>query len=152
VSGEGDIRYERFEGPIEAAADDLLALCKAVFDDFENAYLLDRLPHLSHPDLWIARREGALLGFKLAYRRGADLLYSWLGGVVPEARGKGVATELLRRQHAYARLASYGFIETRTRATNNPMILLNLKHGFHITGFDVDARNIPVVVQRKLLA
>jgi hypothetical protein len=31
------------------------------------------------------------------------------------------------------------------------MILLNLRHGFHIAGFEVDAHGNAVVIQRKLL-
>ena len=147
-----DIDYQRWIGPITDAADPLLALCKAVFAEFDSAYLLDRLPRVADPDLWLAIEGGEWAGFKLGYRRGDALLYSWLGGVHPRLRGQGVASELMERQHAHAAAAGYRFVETRTRAANNPMILLNLRHGFHITGFEVDARGIPVVIQRKALS
>jgi hypothetical protein len=58
----------------------------------------------------------------------------------------------MERQHAHAAAAGYRFVETRTRAANNPMILLNLRHGFHVAGFEVDAKGIPVVIQRKALS
>ena len=38
------------------------------------------------------------------------------------------------------------------RAANNPMILLNLRHGFHVAGFETDSSGIAVVIQRKQLA
>lgn len=147
-----DTDYQRWAGPIADAADPLLALCKAVFAEFDSAYLLDRLPRIADPDLWLAIEGDEWVGFKLGYRRGDALLYSWLGGVHPRLRGQGVASELMERQHAHAAAVGYRFVETRTRAANNPMILLNLRHGFHITGFEVDARGIPVVVQRKALS
>ncbi|MDT8757769.1 GNAT family N-acetyltransferase [Sphingomonas psychrotolerans] len=146
------IGYERWQGSVTDAAEPLLALCRSVFPDFAEAYLLDRLPRLADPMLWLAVEGGAWKGFKLAYRRGDALLYSWLGGVAPELRGKGVASELMRLQHEAAAALGYRCVETRTRAANNPMILLNLRHGFHIAGFETDARGIPVVIQRKVIA
>lgn len=146
-----ELDYQRWTGSIHDAADPLLALCNAVFGEFDSAYLLGRLPHLADPDLWLATERGEWAGFKLGYRRGAALLYSWLGGVHPRLRGQGVASALMVRQHAHAASMGYRFVETRTRAANNPMILLNLRHGFHIAGFETDARGIEVVTQRKRL-
>lgn len=145
------IEYQRWTGSIADASDLLLALCTAVFGEFDPLYLLGRLPHIADPDLWLAIEGSEWAGFKLGYRRGDALLYSWLGGVHPRLRGQGVASELMQRQHAHAAASGYRFIETRTRAVNNPMILLNLRHGFHVAGFEVDARGIAVVTQRKTL-
>lgn len=145
------IAYSRWEGPIEAAAVPLLALCRRVFADFDEDYLLARLPAATDADLWLAEADGEWMGFKLGYRRGAELLYSWLGGVDPRMRGQGIAGELMDRQHAHAAKAGYRFVETRTRASNNAMILLNLRHGFHVCGFELDAKGIEVVHQRKRL-
>ncbi|TGX55863.1 GNAT family N-acetyltransferase [Sphingomonas gei] len=146
------VGYERWQGPVADAADPLLALCRSIFPDFTDSYLLDRLPRLTDPMLWLAVEGGEWQGFKLGYRRGGDMLYSWLGGVTPELRGRGVAAELMRRQHADAAACGYRLVETRTRAANNPMIVLNLRQGFHVAGFETDARGIPVVIQRKELA
>lgn len=145
------IGYERWQGSMAEAADPLLALCRSVFAEFNDAYLLDRLPRLDDPDLWLAIEGGAWRGFKLGYRRGSHLLYSWLGGVDAALRGQGVASELMRHQHAHAAALGYRFVETRTRAANNAMILLNLRHGFHVAGFEIDAHGNPVVTQRKAL-
>ena len=146
-----DIDYQRWTGPIAVAADPLLALCKAVFPEFAPAYLLARLPHIADPDLWLAIEGDDWAAFKLGYRRGDALFYSWLGGVHPRLRGQGVASGLMERQHAHAAAVGYRFVETRTRAANNPMIRLNLRHGFHVAGFEVDAHGIEVVIQRKRL-
>lgn len=145
------ILYRRWEGPIEAAAQPLLALYRAVFDDVVDSYLLDRLAGLDDPDLWIAEGDGEWVGFKLAYRRGPGLLYSWLGGVRSTYRGRGIASALTVLQHDHARVRGYAHVETRTRAPNNAMIQVNLRHGFQICGFEVDARGIAMVLQRKAL-
>lgn len=144
------ITYHRWPGTIEAAAGPLLALYRAIFDSADDAYLLTRLPELVDPMLWIAEDETGWVGFKLAYRRGATL-YSWLGGVHPRARGQGVASELMVRQHEAGAADGYRDVETRTRASNNAMVIANLKHGFHVAGFEIDANGIPVVTLRKRL-
>jgi predicted GNAT superfamily acetyltransferase len=109
--------------------------------------------HVVDPSLVLARfANGSLAGFKLGYRRGATLLYSWLGAVHPDARRQGVAAELMRRQHEWARSQGYTEIDTQTRAANNAMIILNLKSGFRIRGFGLDTLGREIVIQRKQLA
>ncbi|MCW3849191.1 GNAT family N-acetyltransferase [Sphingomonas sp. LB-2] len=147
----GTITSRRWPDPIEAAAEPLLTLYRAVFEHIDDAYLLSRLPHMADPMLWIAEDEAGWVGFKLGYRRGATLLYSWLGGVHPRARGQGVASALMVRQHEAAAAQGYARVETRTRAANNAMLMLNLRHGFHVCGYEIDARGIPVVTLRKSL-
>ena len=146
------ITYHRWPGPIAAAGKPLLRLYRAVFEQIDDAYLLSRLPGMADPMLWIAEDAEGWAGFKLGYRRGATLLYSWLGGVHPRARGQGIASALMVRQHAAALAEGYTHVETRTRAANNPMMIANLRHGFHICGHEIDVRGIPVVTLRKTLA
>lgn len=147
-----EVNYLRWPGPIEDASAPLLALYRAVFEDIDEHYLLARLPGMEDAMLWIAERDGEWIGFKLGYRRGATLLYSWLGGVRGDARGQGIASALMVRQHEAALAEGYTHVETRTRAANNPMLMANLRHGFRVCGFELDARGIPVVTLRKALA
>ena len=127
-------------------------LCARVFDSFDPEYLARRLPILVDPVLHLAQDDaGAALGFKLGYRRGPRLLYSWLGGVVPQARGRGIAALLMQAQHDWAAAKGYDVVETRTRASNNRMIIVNLKAGFHIAGVEGDEAGHLVVIQRRPL-
>jgi GNAT superfamily N-acetyltransferase len=141
---------EIVEGDAVLALDqELLALCRAVFAEFSPDYLLDRLPLLDSRSLGAARADDRrLIGFKLGYRRGRTSFYSWLGGVHPDARGRGLARRLMTVQHEWAVSRGYTQIETRTRATNQVMIIANLKGGFRITGFEVDRAGHAVVIQR----
>lgn len=145
--------YQAITGEAARASDELLALCAVAFEVFTPDYLTSRLAHVTAPALVTARfANGSLAGFKLGYRRGATLFYSWLGGVHPDARRQGVAVELMRRQHEWARSQGYTEIETNTRTANNAMIILNLKSGFRVRGFGVDSYGREIVIQRKQLA
>lgn len=130
---------------------ELLAACREIFSDFDEDYLTQRLRRVADPALTAAWNGNQLVGFKLAYRRGPTLLYSWLGGVHPRFRRQRLAARLMDLQHEWAKRAGYSIIETRTRAANNSMIVLNLRHGFELCGYEVDSKGVPVVTQRKLL-
>lgn len=145
----GDIRYEHFKSSAADTVALLLPLCAAIFSGFDPDYLTSRLTRVTDPDLWLAHDETGVVGFKLGYRRGATLFYSWLGGVHPRARRAGVAAALMERQHIHAAASGYTHVETRTRAASNGMIILNLRHGFHVAAFEIDAGGIAVVTQRK---
>lgn len=138
---------------VRALGGELAQLCVAASDDFDPAYLTGRLAAVTDPCAVLARDgDGVLTGFKLGYRRGEILFYSWLGAVHPRARRQGFAGALMVRQHDWAAGAGYTHVETRTRAENTAMIILNLKSGFIITGFETDRHGTGVVTQRKTLA
>ena len=130
--------------------DAIVRIASRVFAEFTENYIQERLPHVVDPLLLVAQEGGRWLGFKLGYRRGA-MFYSWVGGVHPEAQRRGIAQALMERQHELVRRLGYDWLMTRTRAVNNAMIILNLRNGFHISGFEVDRQGIPVVVQCKQL-
>ena len=149
---EVQLHYEMHWGEDARRGEELSALCRVAFDGFDLSYLTDRLPQIADPCLVAARFEdGSMAGFKLGYRRGATLFYSWLGGVHPEARRQGIARALSVRQHEFAKSRGYEFIETRTRAGNAAMLMLNIGLGFRIVGFETDRSGHEVVTFRKKL-
>lgn len=146
------VAYEIVSGEAARAPEEVLAFCLLAFDEFSPEYLTSRLTHVVAPSRVTARfADGSLAGFKLGYRRGASLFYSWLGGVHPDARRQGVAAELMRRQHEWAKGQGYTEIETRTRSVNSAMLILNLKSGFQVRGFEIDSMGRQLVIQRKSL-
>lgn len=146
------LHYEVLTGDDARRENELLALCRVVFEDFAPAYLTDRLSHVADPCLVTARFEdGSLAAFKLGYRRGTTLFYSWLGGVHPRGRRQGIARELTARQHDLARSLGYQYVETRTRAQNSAMLVLNIDMGFRICGFESGSGGHDVVMFRKRL-
>jgi ribosomal protein S18 acetylase RimI-like enzyme len=146
------LQYEVLTGDDARRGEELSALCRVAFDGFDPNYLTDRLPHIVDPLLNAARfADGSMAGFKLGYRRGGTLFYSWLGGVHPNCRRQGIARELSLRQHGLARSRGYEFIETRTRAGNAAMLILNISLGFRICGFETDRGGQEIVTFRKKL-
>lgn len=138
---------------VRTLGDELAQLCVAAFTSFDPAYLTGRLAAVADPSAVLAHGgDGSMTGFKLGYRRGDSLFYSWLGAVHPLARRQGLASALMARQHGWAAAAGYSHVETRTRAENTAMIVLNLKSGFVITGFETDRHGTGIVTQRKMLA
>lgn len=128
----------------------LVEMANQIFEDFDPAYIENRLPHMVQPVLLVARDEAGPIGFKLGYRE-MDSFYSWLGGIDPRARRQGLGSRLMHAQHEHLRALGYQSITTRTRAANRPMIILNLKCGFEIVGFEINGAGFAVVNQRKHL-
>ncbi|OYU50805.1 MAG: GNAT family N-acetyltransferase [Alphaproteobacteria bacterium PA1] len=81
--------------------------------------------------------QGQLIGLKLGYERNRGVFNSWIGGVAPEARGHGIASDLMDAQHAWAKEAGFRGVETATRQPNQAMAIRNLKAGYMVAGLDV---------------
>ncbi|MCA8912537.1 MAG: GNAT family N-acetyltransferase [Planctomycetes bacterium] len=94
------------------------------------------------------------VAYKLGYRTGnrQECFYSWLGGVHPHHRRKGLARALTRMQHEWAREHGYLYIETHTWGDNPAMMILNLQEGFTAVG-SLSAIDRPGarIIMRKLL-
>jgi GNAT superfamily N-acetyltransferase len=80
----------------------------------------------------IAEIDGQVAGFKVGYERTATIFYSWMGGVLPAFRRKGVARALADVQENWARQAGYQIVEFKTRNYLKPMLLFGINNGFHI--------------------
>ena len=88
----------------------------------------------------IAYFENQPVGFKAGYPRGGDhSFYSWMGGVIPEFRRKGVAQLLATEQEDWAKQQGYSQVWFKTRNQHKAMIMFGLNNGFYIT--DVQLRN-----------
>lgn len=90
------------------------------------------------------------VGFKLGYERSREEFYSWLGGVHPEYRRRGVAAEMMKRQHEWCRKNGYRTVVTETLNDNGAMLILNLRSGFRVVGTRLDERGLKVVLSRVL--
>ena len=102
-------------------ADRLLDLSIAVFGDddrLDGSWRLQNMPDLSS----ITARDGnQLVGFKLGYAATSKRYYSWLGGVHPEHRRRGIALALMERQHEWIKSRGYQVIETEVAQANHGM-------------------------------
>lgn len=83
----------------------------------------------------------------------SDLFYSWVGEVVPQHRNKGLALELMKKQHELVTQMGYKVIRTHTENRFRTMLIFNLKHGFDIVGIsqsETDGRQI-IILEKHLL-
>ncbi|HEX7034430.1 MAG TPA: GNAT family N-acetyltransferase [Pseudomonadales bacterium] len=144
------IDYRVIAAPIPAEALESAAALAGVCFDAAASAVVARAAERPDPMLVLASEEGAAVGFKLGYRRSREEFYSWLGGVHPEHRRRGIAEELMRRQHAWCAEAGYREITTETLGDNAPMLILNLRSGFEVVGMRVDERGTKVLLRRRL--
>ena len=85
----------------------------------------------------IAYDDGDAVAFKVGYDRYNDgSWYSWLGGVVPAFRGRGIANALLEFQESWARSAGYARIYVKTRNRFVAMRTMLARAGYQIVAVD----------------
>ena len=73
------------------------------------------------------------IAFKIGYHRHSDgSFYSWMGGVIPNYRRKGIANILADYQETWAKKKGYSSIKLQTREKHNAMLALAINRGFQI--------------------
>ena len=147
------LTIHEFQGPLDAPTRSaVFDLYRRIFGDEPGPAEEDRLDHALGLHLLLARNDGGQpVGFKLGYRERPGRFYSWLGGVLPEYRGQGLARLLMDRQHAYCRDQGYRFIRTQTRNRWRQMLILNLKAGFDVIGTQTNRKGEVIIVLEKKL-
>ena len=119
----------------EASLAELLWMHERIFEFPGKASLSfyqDRLQHRLSLAL-VAVWEGELAGFKVGYQSELpETFYSWMGGVRPEFRGKGIATALAEEQERWAKAQGFTAVFFKTRNRFPAMIQFGIKRGFKI--------------------
>ena len=80
----------------------------------------------------IAEKEHKPVGFKCGYEKNSTVFYSWMGGVLPEYRRKGVAKDLLNRMESWCRIKGYEKLLLKTLNRHKNMLLFSIKNDFNI--------------------
>ena len=102
--------------------------------------------------LLLAEVNGKPAGFKAAYEWDPDTFYSWMGGVLPEYRNKGIAKALSAEQEKRIRIMGYSKIRIKTRNRHKAMIQLLVKEGFFIVDLEKKGavNDFRVIFEKKL--
>ncbi|MBP7239042.1 MAG: GNAT family N-acetyltransferase [Saprospiraceae bacterium] len=121
----------------ENRLDDAMLVIRQI-PEFENIPEADRIlsrlvntPHL----ILSASIDSVPIGFKIGYERDG-MFYSWLGGILPEYRNKGIASALAEKQEEWAKTHGYTTIWMKTRNCFPEMLMMAIGRGFRIIGFD----------------
>ena len=92
--------------------------------------------------LLIAKIEGEVAGFKLGYQNADDTFYSWLGGIVPDYRGLGLAKSLLEYQERWAKQQGYKLMEVKTQNCFPVMLNMLINNQYQITAMTADGQRL----------
>lgn len=110
-----------------------------------------RLSERKNTMILVAHDDTGVVGFKIGYQDSPEVFHSWLGGVHPHARKRGIASALMQAQHDWALEKGYTYLTTNTENKWRDMLLLNIRHGFDIIGTSVGKRNeIKIMLRKKL--
>ena len=99
----------------------------------------------------VAVHDGRVVGYKIGYQDRKSRFYSWLGGVYPEYRSHGIASELMLRQHEWCKCQGYAVVRTQTKNKWRSMLILNLRLGFDVVGTYTDENGEPKIILEKHL-
>ncbi|GAA4447965.1 hypothetical protein GCM10023189_05090 [Nibrella saemangeumensis] len=149
------LEWLQIEGlPHEPLFESLLTLHLQVFtDQSREEAVADMTYHAQRGPLLtlLAMDSGVVVGYKMGYERKPAQFYSWLGCVSPDYRGRGIAAELMTRQHDWCRQCGYQTIRTQTMNRWRTMLLLNIRHGFDIIGTLQGHRGLIIVLEKRLV-
>lgn len=95
-------------------------------------------------------KKRRVVGYKFGYEDRPGRFYSWLGGVHPAYRRRGLGRALMERQHALVARSGYRTIRTITLNRHRAMLLLNLVSGFDIVGTLWSRGELRIVLEKPL--
>ncbi|PCK32803.1 GNAT family N-acetyltransferase [Pseudoalteromonas piscicida] len=82
--------------------------------------------------LLMAYAQGKPVGYKLGHELPNNEFYSWLGAVIPEYRGKGIAKQLLVMQETWCQTQGYSAIRVKSRNRFKNMLLMLISRDYQI--------------------
>ena len=87
----------------------------------------------------VATQDSQLLGFKLGYELDEETFYSWVGGVLPAHRGRGVANGLLHFQENWAMEQGYHCIQVKSMNCYPDMLKMLISNQYKISHCDISS-------------
>ena len=118
--------------PKDTILKELLHLYETIFDDAKIDFFIDRITSKTDVIIVLTYFENSPVGFKIGYRYNETTFYSWVGGVLPDFRRKGIAQKLAKKQEELVKVKGYKKLRTKSMNRFKPMLILNIKNGFDI--------------------
>ncbi len=140
------------EGPPSAAmAAGILSACREIFGSMDEEKYFRRLRESDRLLILVACDHDEIAGFKIGYQAETGVFYSWIGGVRAIYRRRGIARSLLEKQHAWCEDQGFRIIRTKTYNRWKNMLILNLQHGFDITGTRLkEDGSLQIMLEKRL--
>ena len=82
--------------------------------------------------LLMAYHNDQPVGYKLGYALSDTVFYSWLGAVMPEHRGHGLAQRMLNEQETWLKTQNYQAVQVKTMNCFRAMLAMLVKNHYHI--------------------
>lgn len=138
--------------PDQSTLPQIKAFYAALFESAEFAEFERRISEVENLLTILAFHRKKIIGFKLGYRLTPKKFYSWLGGVDNRFRRRGIAGELMKRQHNLCKCKNYEIVLTKTKNSFKPMLILNIKNGFDIVEVYRDQqKELKIVMEKHLI-
>ncbi len=129
----------------------IVPVVEKAFGQWDANWFYSKFKNHNRFHLVTALVDNQVVGFKLGYEHDSQEFYSWLGGVVPEFRGIGIASDLMNSQHDWCRKQGYKRVQTKTQNRFREMFILNLKHGFEVIGCnESNEGGFKIILEKKL--
>lgn len=147
-----EISYQKFiSEPPPKIVEEITTLHREIFGG--PGHWLEKLNSQEHVLIYVALVDGHVAGYKIGYGLDGQAFYSWLGGVHPDFRKLGIASDLMRRQHEGLKEMGYEIVRTKTMNKWRGMLLLNIQTGFDVLETEVDQRGqLKIVLEKKLFS
>lgn len=146
-----NIEFQNYEKVGAEHIQQIAPLVKASFGEWDENWFNSTFKNHSRFHLQLALIDGKPAAFKLGYELDQWTFYSWLGGVISEFRGLGIAHELLTQQHEWCKTQGYRQIQTKTQNNFKDMLMLDLKNGFDVIGTHLSETGAVKIVLSKNL-
>ncbi|WP_028865684.1 GNAT family N-acetyltransferase [Psychromonas aquimarina] len=75
------------------------------------------------------------VAYKIGYELSHTEFYSWLGGVLPEHRKQGIATQLRKKQEVWAADKGYESLSVKSMNRFPAMLQMLISSGYQISGY-----------------
>jgi len=135
--------------PEKEVLDGILQIHEDIFQD--SLDLVKKMENKLRLLIQVACKDAKVVGYKIGYELSNVKFYSWLGGVDPKYRNKGIAQKLMEKQHQYLKEQGYNIVQTKTKNKWRQMLILNLKNGFSIVDTYTDNNGeIKIVLEKNL--
>jgi len=118
----------------------------------DEAFFERRLRNRMNPLVLGARIGSDAVGFMVGMELKPSVFFSWLVGVLPDARRMGVATQLMHAAEDWARERGYDAIRFETGNAHRAMLHFGVAAGYDIIGirWDVDRTENLVIFEKSI--